>query len=92
MYFSDKVKFIKNRLRLANQVRLSTRFLWNTRSKQGCVQLKATVTFMAENNLFEISHNFEWNDFGQNRSSKIVSNIEKQIDKDNTFHPLIGIR
>ena len=83
--YDDRVECTKNRLKLASQVRFSPRFLWNTKSAQGCVQVKATVNFMAENKLLGIRHDYAWTGLGTKRSKEIVNNLERQITNDNNF-------
>ncbi|PKL22004.1 MAG: hypothetical protein CVV48_04605 [Spirochaetae bacterium HGW-Spirochaetae-4] len=85
LVYYDKVEFTKNRLKLANRVRLSPKFLWNTKSIQGRIQLKATVSFMAENKLLGIRHDYAWTGLGIKRSKEIVDNLERQITNDNNF-------
>lgn len=77
--YNEKIEFTKNRLKLANQVRLSPRFSWNTKSTQGRIHLRATVSFIAENRLLGICHDYAWTGLGERRSMKIVNNIERMI-------------
>lgn len=77
---SEKIKLTKDRLKIANQVRCSPKFNWNSKSKEGLVQLKATVNFISENDLLDIRHNFSWNDVSPQRGNQIVVRINNTIE------------
>jgi hypothetical protein len=76
----EKIALTKSRLKVANQVRCSPKFNWNSKSKEGLVQLKATVNFISENYLLNISHNFDWNDVVSKRDYEVVERINRKID------------
>lgn len=82
---AEKTELTKNRLKIANQVRSSPRFNWNSKSKEGLIQLKASVNFISENNLFGIIHNFEWKDVSSKRDESIVARVNEKIDNYSDF-------
>jgi hypothetical protein len=83
--FADKRNLTKQRLKLANKVRISTKYNWNSKSKEGLVQLKATINFIAENYLLDVFHNFAWENVTEKRDEKFVESINKLIDKDEHY-------
>lgn len=82
---NERIEYTKQRLLLANMVRLSPWFNWNTKNDPGKIQLIATTRFIAENNLLDVFHDFEWTDIGTQRSNEIVQNIENIIQNSNDF-------
>jgi hypothetical protein len=86
MSVPERITLTKNRLKLANKVRYSPRYNWNSSNSHGKVQLKATVNFLAENNLLGIHHNFEWQNIGEKRDKKIVDSINNKIDSYSQFY------
>jgi len=79
----QKINLTKQRLKIANQVMCSPKFRWNSRSSHGLVQLKATINFISENNLFGVHHNFEWKTTDHKRSINDVEVVNQLIDRDN---------
>lgn len=82
---ADKLSFTKQRLKIANYVRCSPKFNWNSRSKEGLVQLRATINFISENSLLEIIHKFDWSDVAGSRSDETVQKINGYIDEDYNY-------
>jgi hypothetical protein len=76
----ERVAFTKERLKLAVNVMCSPRFNWNSKNNAGQVQLRASVNFLAENDLLNIHHNFDWTDIVYPRSAGNVNSISKKID------------
>lgn len=69
-----------------NTLRFSPKYSWNTKSKEGIIQLTASVSFLSENFLLEVLHYFEWNDYGgDKRSEDIVTNVNNKIDSYSDF-------
>jgi hypothetical protein len=81
----EKITLTKSRLKIANQVRCAPKFNWNSKSKEGLIQLKATINFISENSLLEISHNFAWKDTAAKRGNNIVESINRKIDSDKDY-------
>jgi hypothetical protein len=81
----EKIILTKKRLKIANQVRSSPKFSWNSKSKEGLIQLRATINFISANNLLGISHNFSWTDATHQRGHEIVTNIDRKIDSYNDY-------
>lgn len=71
-----KVSFVKERLKLAANVRYSPKFNWNVSSKQGIIQMKATIDFLTsqDKDVFAIWHNFRW-------KADEIETIENMEDK-----------
>lgn len=82
---ADKVRFTKERLRIANFVRCSPKFNWNSRSKEGNVQLNATINFISRNALLNVVHNFDWSGGIGIRSNGTVEAINKSIENDEGY-------
>lgn len=76
----EKINLTKSRLKIANQVRCSPKFNWNSKSKEGIIQLKATINFISENYLLDILHNFEWKDLAAKRGKETLLGVNKAID------------
>lgn len=83
--FAEKRTLTKQRLKLANKVRCSPKFAWNSKSKEGLVQVKATINFIAENNLLDVFHTFAWENAVGKRDEKIVENVNRLIDNDQEY-------
>jgi hypothetical protein len=81
----EKVGLTKERLKIANQIRCSPRFNWNTRSKEGMLQLRASINFIAESGLLNVSHKFDWEDVIPNRRYDVVRNLETAIETDKDY-------
>jgi hypothetical protein len=86
---AEKITLTKSRLKIANQVRCSPKFNWNSKSKEGLIQLKATINFISENSLLEISHNFAWNDAVAKRGNEIVESINRKIDSYKDYRVIV---
>lgn len=83
--FAEKRTLTKQRLKLANKVRCSPKFAWNSKSKEGLVQVKATINFIAENNLLDVFHTFAWENVVAKRDEKVVENVNRLIDNDQEY-------
>jgi hypothetical protein len=83
--FQEKLHLTKQRLKIANQIRCSPVFNWNTRSPSGLGQLKASISFISENYLLGISHNFGWDDVIPKRGFDVVENINSTIENDGDY-------
>ncbi len=77
---AERVTLTKSRLKIANQIRFSPKFSWNSKSMEGVIQLKATINFISENNLLDISHNFAWTDVVEKRGEDVVASANRKID------------
>lgn len=77
-----KVMLTKKRLKLSIRLQALPKFSWNTKSPEGLVQLKATISFMSENNRLGVKHNFDWVDIGSRRSEANIKKIEDLIEKE----------
>lgn len=76
-----RVELTKQRLKIANLVKCSPKFLWNSKSDQGKAQLNATVKFLAENNLLGVRHSLAWQGKIE-RELRTVQHYEDLINKD----------
>ena len=83
--YDYRLSLTKQRLNLATKIRLSPKFYWNSKSPQGLVQLRATLSFMTENKLLDINHNFDWTEPSEKRSNEIVKNVECLITTDKDY-------
>lgn len=79
--FNTKVKFTKNRLVLANRLRCSPRFNWNSKSILGRAQLIASINFLCQNYTMGVLHNFGWEDVVERRDEQVVENINKKVNE-----------
>lgn len=79
--FKTKVNFTKNRLRLANRLRCSTKFNWNSISNEGKTQLISSIRFLSENYVMGVLHNFGWDDVIDKRNEQSVEKINKKINE-----------
>lgn len=86
---TEKITLTRERLKIANHVRCSPKFNWNTKSKEGLVQLRATINFISESRLLDISHNFVWKDVMPIRSEKKVASINREIDSHNDYRVVV---
>jgi hypothetical protein len=82
---AERIEYTKNRLYLASQIRYSPKFSWNSKSKPGLIQLKATISFLSESNLLNVSHNFDWTDIGGKRTYKNIENQNRIILEDEDY-------
>lgn len=80
----EKIQFTKNRLKLANKIRLDPKFSWNAGSPQGKIQLKSSLNFLSESSdiVFKVSHNFNFHDIYDNRSISSLENANNLIDEE----------
>jgi len=76
----DKINLTKQRLKIANLIRCSPKFNWNSKSKEGLMQVRASINFISENNLLDIKHNFDWSDIVPKRDEVVVENVNRLID------------
>jgi hypothetical protein len=77
---TERIEYTKLRLKIANRVRCSPKFYWNSKSKEGQVQLNATINFISQNNLLDVYHEFAWKGLVEKRTEKIVDDIDILID------------
>lgn len=73
----EKVSFVQKRLELAAHVRFSPKYNWNVSSKQGIIQVKATIDLLTAQDfsIFNIWHNFRW-------KADEIETIEKLEDRE----------
>ncbi|WP_018675986.1 hypothetical protein [Riemerella columbina] len=88
--FDTKVQFTKNRLKLANILRFSPKYSWNTKSEEGITQLVASVIFLSENFLLDVLHSFSWSNYRDiisedKKDKKRVNSMNKFIDSYEDF-------
>lgn len=76
----EQISLTKERLKIANHVRCSPKYRWNSKSSEGLIQVRATISFISENRLLNILHNFDWNNVVSKRDDDIVLNISRKID------------
>ncbi|CAM4071803.1 hypothetical protein [Gillisia limnaea] len=79
--FDTRVKFTKNRLILANRLRCSPKFNWNSRSILGRAQLIASINFLSQNYTMGVLHNFGWVDVIDKRDEKVVEKMNKKLNE-----------
>ena len=79
-----KLKYTVDRLMLAVSLRLNPKFYWNASSSQGLVQLRASISFLSESEdkIFKISHNFDWTDVIDKRSTSSMSNYKSRLHRE----------
>ena len=77
------VKLTRQRLKLANKLRLHPKYYWNSYG-DGLIHLKASVNFIAESNdkALGVTHNFAWEGVIVNRDIASVKKMEKKIDSE----------
>ncbi len=78
--FQDKVEHTKVRLKLANKLRCSPKFNWNSKSTAGKAQLIPSIRFLSENYIGGVLHNFGWNNVINKRSTQTENNKATIID------------
>lgn len=83
--YKKRVSLTKERLKLASQIRWATKFSWNARSKEGLVQLRATMNFMTESKLLDVCHNLDWNVVDEDRREGKVKSMEQVINDDENY-------
>jgi hypothetical protein len=84
-FAKDKLALAKKRLKIANRVRCSPKFNWNTKSKEGLIQLKATISFISQDDLLNVEHAFNWTDVVLTRSYEVVMRIDRLIDESEEY-------
>lgn len=59
---TDAVQWTIERLSLATELRFGPKYSWNDRSKEGSVQIKASIDFLTEwdEKFLQIAHEFRW--------------------------------
>lgn len=77
---AERIKLTKERLKIANIIRYSPKFNWNSKSKEGLIQIRSSIRFVAANEILDILHNFEWISEGSNRTEGNVNNTNELID------------
>ncbi|MDR2583999.1 MAG: hypothetical protein LBC75_11010 [Fibromonadaceae bacterium] len=87
--FDDKIKLTKQRLKIANIIRCSPKFRWNSKSKEGLVQVKASISFISDSGILDIKHNFGWSDLVAKRDEKTLVEISNEIDTYLDYRPII---
>jgi len=85
----EQILLTKKRLKIANQVRCSPKYRWNSKSLEGLVQMRATINFISENKLLNILHNFDWSDVVSKRDDETVSNINRKIDNYHDYRIIV---
>lgn len=78
--FDAKVNYTKKRLILANRLRCSPNFNWNSKSIEGRIQLIASINFLCQNYTMGVLHNFGWEDVVEKRDEQVVKNINKKVN------------
>ncbi len=76
----ERVELTKERLKVANVIRCSPKFNWNSKSKEGLIQIRASINFVAANEILDVLHNFEWTSEVSKRNDATVISIRDQID------------
>lgn len=81
---SQKAKYTNSRLKLASMIRLSPKFSWNATNAQGVVHLKSSLNFLSEtrDEIFRVSHNFNFKEVLDNRSESALNKANKMIDEE----------
>jgi len=77
---SEKIELTRQRLKIANIIRCSPKYNWNSKSKEGLIQVRASISFISENKLLDILHNFEWKDVVGKRDNATVDRVCNKID------------
>jgi len=76
----EKINLTKERLKVANVIRCSPKFSWNSKSKEGLTQIRASISFIAANEILDVLHNFEWTHEVSKRNEETVISVSKKID------------
>ncbi|WP_312285108.1 hypothetical protein [Chryseobacterium gleum] len=77
--FREKVEHTKNRLILANKLRCSTKFNWNSKTTEGQSQLIPSIRFLSENCIDGVMHNFEWKTMFNTRGEEKELRIKNEV-------------
>ncbi|WP_312716763.1 hypothetical protein, partial [Sphingobacterium multivorum] len=85
--FQDMVGHTKVRLKLANKLRCSPKFNWNSKSMAGKAQLIPSIRFLSENYIGGVLHNFGWNNVINNRSTQTEIKNTTLIDNYPDYRP-----
>lgn len=85
--YIDKKQIVKHtnfRLKLANRIRLDPKFSWNASNLQGKIHLKSSLNFLSESEdeIFNVSHNFNFTEIHDNRSTSSLFKADKLIDEE----------
>lgn len=78
--FDTKVNYTKKRLILANRLRCSPNFNWNSKTIEGRIQLIASINFLCQNYTMGVLHNFGWEDVVEKRDEQVVKNLNKKVN------------
>lgn len=78
---AERVRLTKERLKIANNIRCSPKFSWNSKSEEGLVHIRASIQFISSNKLLGISHDFEWETEMAKRDNATVNRVCKVIDE-----------
>lgn len=78
---NERIELTKQRLKIANVIRCSPKFNWNSKSKEGLTQIRSSISFIAANKILDVLHNFEWNNEVSNRSADTVIKVGEKVDK-----------
>lgn len=86
--YKFRLQLTKERIKLAAIINHSPMFNWNTKSKEGLIQLRATITFVTERDLLDVEHNFDWSIVSSHRGTNIVEKLNQTIENDEDFKDL----
>lgn len=75
--YKECVELTKKRLALANNLRMHPRMGWNSRGKEGLIQLCAGEYAISRNGLLHVLHLFETKDV-QTDDMRSIANVERQ--------------
>ncbi|MDD2384578.1 MAG: hypothetical protein PHN18_10350 [Sulfurospirillaceae bacterium] len=91
----QKVHFTKERLKLVAELRFGEKFLWNVSSKEGFVQIRASIDFLSDYdaNFLEIWHDFNWSssfiESKNNRTLQMCNRVKKEIEISKNYQEVI---
>lgn len=79
-----KIELVKQRLKFANKLRSHPKFSWNSKSPQGLLHLRASISFISESEekILNFEHEFDWTDVIETRSIETNEKIQNLIDNE----------
>lgn len=91
----QKVHFTKERLKLAAELRFGEKFSWNASSKEGFVQIRASIDFLSkyDTDFLKIWHDFAWSanfmENKKNRSLNTCDYVKNEIERSENYKEVI---
>lgn len=77
-----KISSTIERLSLSIHIACNPRFSWNEKSEEGKIHLNASVSFLSENKLLNVNHDWVQNNSQQKKSYEILKKCEAEMRAD----------